>query len=61
MLAGLDDGDRAALEAAIATIRTQQAQLAVNFPAELTDVVRQNTPVFFPTIERAARAEAHRG
>jgi integrase len=61
VLAGLDDDDRAALEAAITTIRTQRAQLAVDFPAELAGVVRQNTPVFFPTIERAARAEARRG
>jgi len=59
VLAGLDDDDdRAAVEAAITTIRTQRAQLAVSFPTELTGVVRQNTPVFFPTIERAARVEA---
>ena len=51
VLAGLDDDDRAAVEAAITTIRTQRAQLAVTFPAELAGVVRQNTPVFFPAIE----------
>ena len=61
VLAGLDDDDRAAVQAAIATIRTQRAQLAVSFPAELAGVVRQNTPVFFPAIEVAASARARRG
>ena len=61
VLAGLDDDDRAAIQAAIATIRTQRAQLAVSFPAELAGVVRQSTPVFFPTIELAVRAEAGHG
>ena len=45
VLAGLDDDDRAALEAAITTIRTQRAQLAVDFPAELAGVVRSPTTV----------------
>ena len=61
VIAGLDDDDRAAVQAAIATIRDQRAQLTVSFPAELAGVVRQNTPVFFPTIERAAHAEARHG
>ena len=61
VLAGLDDDDRAAVEAAITTIRTQRAQLAVTFPAELAGVVRQNTPVFFPAIELASRAGARHG
>ena len=61
VLTGIDDDDRAALDAAIAIIRTQRAQLAVTFPAELAGVVHQNAPVFFPTIERADRAQVHRG
>jgi hypothetical protein len=61
VLAGLDDDDRAAVQAAIATIRTQRAQLDVSFPAELAGVVRQNTPVFFPAIEVAASARTRRG
>ena len=36
---GLDEDDRAAVETAITTIRTQRAQLAVSFPAELAGVV----------------------
>ena len=61
VLAGLDDDDRAAVETAITTIRTQRAQLAVTFPAELAGVIRQNTPVFFPAIELASRAGARNG
>jgi integrase len=61
VLAGIGDDDRTALEAAITTIRTQRAQLAVSFPPELAGVVHQNAPVFFPTIERADRAQAHHG
>lgn len=61
VIAALDAEDRAALQAAITTIRTQRAQLAASFPAELTGTVRQNTPVFFPTIERAAHLQADRG
>lgn len=61
VLNGIGDDDRAALEAAISTIRTQRAQLAVSFPPELAGVVHQNTPVFFPTIERADRAQVHHG
>ena len=61
VLAGLDNDDRAAVQAAITTIRTQRAQLAVSFPAELTGVVRQNTPVFFPAIEVAASARTRHG
>jgi len=61
VLTGLDDDDRAAVQAAIATIRNQRAQLAASFPAELSGVARQNAPVFFPTIERAVRAQADHG
>lgn len=57
VLTGLDDTDRTAVEAAIATIRSQRSQLAVTFPTELAGVVRQHQPVFFPTIERAVRRE----
>lgn len=60
-LTGLDDDDRAAVEAAIATIRTQRAGLAATFPVELRGLTRQSAPVFFPTIERAARDQADRG
>jgi hypothetical protein len=61
VLTGLDDDDRAAIDAAITTIRTQRARLAVTFPAELAGVVRQHQPVFFPTIERAARVQTDHG
>jgi integrase len=61
VIAALDEQDRAAARAAITTIRTQRAQLAVSFPAELTSTVAQNTPVFFPTIERAAHLQAGNG
>ena len=61
VIAALDEQDRAAARAAITTIRTQRAQLAVSFPAELTNTVAQNTPVFFPTIERAAHLQAGNG
>jgi len=61
VITGLDDDDRAAVQAAITTIRTQRAQLDVSFPAELAGVVRQNPPVFFPTIERAATAQVDHG
>ena len=61
VITGLDEDDRAAARAAITTIRTQRAQLAVSFPAELAGVVRQHPPVFFPTIERAATAQVDHG
>jgi len=61
VLTGLDDDDRAAVEGAIATIRTQRSQLQVSFPAELTGVVRQHQPVFFPTIELSVRTVTDRG
>ncbi len=61
VLAGLDDDDRRAVEAAIATIRKSRAQLGVTFPVELRGLVRQPTPSLFPTIERAARQDAARG
>ncbi|MGH3222783.1 MAG: hypothetical protein ACRDPY_29490 [Streptosporangiaceae bacterium] len=61
VIAALDDEDRAAAQAAIATIRTQRAQLAVSFPAGLAGTAGQNTPVFFPTIERAAHLKADHG
>lgn len=61
VIAALDEQDRAAARAAITTIRTQRAQLAVSFPVELTSTVAQNTPVFFPTIERAAHLQASDG
>lgn len=61
MITGLDEDDRAAAQAAITTIRTQRAQLAVSFPAELAGVVRQHPPVFFPTIELAATAQVDHG
>jgi integrase len=61
VLTGLDEDDRTAVEAAITTIRTQRAQLDVTFPAELAGVVRQHQPVFFPTIEVAATAQADHG
>jgi len=61
VITALDEADRAAVQAAITTIRTQRAHLAVSFPAELTSTVRQNTPVFFPTIERAAHLQAEHG
>ena len=61
VLTGIDDDDRTAVEAAITLIRTQRAQLAVSFPAELAGVVRQPTPVFFPTIERAHHTPLQHG
>src|SRR5450759_2057842 len=61
VITGLDEDDRAAVETAITTIRTQRAQLDVSFPAELAGVVRQNPPVFFPTIELAATAQVDHG
>jgi len=61
VIAALDEEDRAAVQAAITTIRTQRAQLAVSFPAELSGTVAQNTPAFFPTIERAAHLQARHG
>jgi integrase len=61
VITGLDEDDRAAARAAITTIRTQRAQLAVSFPAELAGVVRQHPPVFFPTIELAATAQIDHG
>jgi len=61
VLAGLDEDDRAVVEAAIATIRKERAQLAATFPVELAGLARQHPPVFFPNIERAARAQADHG
>jgi hypothetical protein len=58
VIAALDEEDRAAAQAAITTIRTQRAHLAVSFPAELSGTIAQRTPVFFPTIERAHHREA---
>lgn len=60
-LAALDDDDRAAVEKAIATIRTQRANLAATFPVELRALTRQREPVFFPTIERAVRHQGDHG
>lgn len=54
-VASLDDDDRSAVEAAIATIRTGRAHLDVTFPVELRGLTRQVGPTLFPTIERAAR------
>ena len=61
VLAGLDDDDRAAVQAAIATIRTHRAALAATYPAELAGLARQSAPVFFPTIERAAHLDTSHG
>jgi signal transduction histidine kinase len=61
VIAALDEQDRAAAQQAITTIRTQRAQLAVSFPAALTNTVAQNAPMFFPTIERAAHLQAGNG
>jgi integrase len=61
VITSLNDEDRAAAQAAITTIRTQRAQLAVSLPADLASTVRQNSPVFFPTIERAAHLQADHG
>ena len=60
-LAALDDDDRAAVEKAIATIRTQRANLDATFPVELRALTRQREPVFFPTIERAVRHQGDHG
>ena len=60
-LATLDDDDRAALEAAMATIRKHRATLEVSFPVELRGLVRQPTPSVFPTIEADARETNARG
>ena len=54
-VASLDDDDRSAVEAAIATIRTGRAHLDVTFPVELRGLTRQVGPILFPTIERAVR------
>jgi len=61
VLAGLDEDDRTVVEAAIATIRKERAQLAATFPVELAGLARQHPPVFFPNIERAAHAQADHG
>ncbi len=59
-LAALDDDDRAAVEAAIITIRKQRAMLGITFPVELRGIVAQPTPALFPSIEAAAQAaQAH--
>ena len=52
VLTGLHADDRAAVEEAIAAIRTQRAALDITFPAELRGLTRPPQPVFFPTIER---------
>jgi hypothetical protein len=52
VLTGLHADDRAAVEAAIAAIRTQRAALDITFPAELRGLARPHQPAFFPTIER---------
>ncbi len=57
LVAELDEADRDALEAAIATIRKDRANLAASFPVELRGLVRQVGPNLFPAIERAARSE----
>ncbi|MGH8300445.1 MAG: transposase, partial [Steroidobacteraceae bacterium] len=58
--AALDDDDRAAVEAAIITIRKQRAMLGITFPVELRGIVAQPTPALFPSIEAAAQAaQAH--
>ena len=51
VLTGLHADDRAAVEAAIAAIRTQRAALDTTFPAELRGLTRPPQPVFFPTID----------
>ena len=52
VLTGLHADDRAAVDAAIAAIRTQRAALDITFPAELRGLARPHQPVFFPTIAR---------
>ena len=62
VLTGLPADDRAAVEAAIAAIRTQRAALDITFPAELRGLARPHQPVFFPTIERrTSSAETRHG
>ena len=59
-LAALDDNDRAAVEAAISTMRKQRAMLGATFPFELHQIVAQPAPALFPAIEAASRAaQAH--
>ncbi len=59
-LAALDDDDRAAVDAAISTIRKQRATLQTTFPVSLRGIVAQPTPSLFPTIEADGRpASAH--
>jgi len=59
-LAALDDNDRAAVEAAISTMRKQRAMLDATFPFELHQIVAQPAPALFPAIEAASRAaQAH--
>jgi integrase len=60
-LAGLDEQDRQAVEAAIATVRKDRANLEATFPVELRGLVAQSRPVLFPTIERVHRGEAAHG
>ena len=62
VLTGLHADDRAAVDAAIAAIRTQRAALDITFPAELRGLARPHQPVFFPTIERrTTSAETRHG
>jgi hypothetical protein len=44
VLAGLDDDDRAAVETAIATIRTHRAGAGRHLPAELAGLAHQSAP-----------------
>lgn len=60
-LACLDEKNRAELHDAITTLRRDRARLSTTFPVEFRGVVRQGRPQLFPTIERAARDEAHDG
>lgn len=55
-VAALDDDDRAAVEAAIVTMRKQRAALGTTFPVELRGIVAQPAPALFPTVEADARA-----
>ena len=62
VLTGLPADDRAAVDAAIAAIRTQRAALDITFPVELRGLARPHQPVFVPTIERrTTSAETRHG
>jgi integrase len=63
-LTELSDADREAVDAAIATMRRDRANLSTSFPVELRGLVRQVGPTVFPAIERAVAtrlAEDERG